>query len=126
MYRLRFLAPAGLVILLAGGWLMGDDKKSNPNDPPPVRVSLPPNFKKLGLTDTQRRDILRVRANYAGKIDKLKQEIAELQQQEKADVEKLLTDAQRARLREIRSGDTGKDKDKAPPVKPATTDKDKK
>ncbi len=119
MFRLR----VGLTLLsvaLLGGLLLGQDKKSADKEPP-ARGQLPQYFKQLGLTDTQRQDVLRIRAEYRGKIAKLKQEIADLQKEERTKLSQVLTPEQRARLRDLRAGEPAtKDgkapaKDKAPP-----------
>jgi Spy/CpxP family protein refolding chaperone len=125
MLRLRVVLPV-LVVVLAGGWLMGEDKK----DPPAPRSgSLPSNFKKLGLTDDQARQIRKIRGTYQAKIDALQQQINDLKAEREVETEKVLTAAQKARLKEIRSGETPKKetsspKDaKVPPPKSGATDK---
>jgi hypothetical protein len=121
MFRLRFGA-AVLSVAVLTGWLVGDDKKTDDKDPP-VRVkgTLPTYYKKLGLSEDQTQKVYKIRGRYRAKIDALMAQVKELQQQEKADLENLLTEAQKARLKELRSGETapkdkGSDKDKAPPA----------
>jgi hypothetical protein len=126
----RLGVPVVAVLFLAGGWLLGEDPKkpADPKDPVPVPVKgmLPANWKKLGLTDTQTREVYRIRAAYAAKIDVLKRQIAELVGEEKVELDKVLTDAQKARLKELKLGeptkpkDPGDSKDK-PGEKPAET-----
>jgi hypothetical protein len=120
----RFVSAAGVLTLalLFGGVLSGDDKK------PPVRGTLPQNWKKLGLTDEQTQKIYTVQNEYRGKIAELRKQIAALQKQQQAEMEKVLTEAQKVRLREILSekgpkGDT-KDSTPAKDKKPSTV-KDK-
>jgi hypothetical protein len=130
MLRLRVGVSVLAALLLAGGWLLGDDPKKGDTPPPRVKGMLPQNYKKLGLTDQQTQEIYRIRGRYGAKIDALKQQIAELQEEERAEAEKVLTDAQKARLKELRLGDTKvKDKDtkEGPTDKPTdkTADKDK-
>jgi hypothetical protein len=129
MFTVRLGVPVVAALLLAGGWLMGEDPKkpADPKDPVvPVRGTLPANWKKLGLTDTQTREVYRIRGTYAAKIDVLKRQIAELVGEEKVELEKVLTDAQKARLKELKLGeptkpkDPGESKDK-PGEKPAET-----
>jgi hypothetical protein len=118
MMKLRVAVPV-LALALAGGWLMGEDKKADPKEPTVVvSKGLPPYFKKLGLTDEQTREIRKVRGTYTAKIDVLKAQISALQAEEKVEIEKLLTDAQKARLKELRSGEAEPSKDK-PPAKDA-------
>jgi hypothetical protein len=113
--------------LLAGGWLLGDDPKKADDPPPKAKGTLPAHFKKLGLSDKQIQDIYKIQAGYHDKAEALQAQLDELKKAEKADIEKLLTDDQKARLKELQTGDTtppppdAKDKDKPP----ASTDKDK-
>jgi hypothetical protein len=118
--------------VLAGGWLFGDDKK--PDDPTKSKGTLPQHYKKLGLTDKQQQDIYKIQAGYHDKIEDLQRQLDDLKKQEKADIEKVLTDDQKARLKELLIGDLDKDKtapadkDKAPPAdkdKAAPAEKDK-
>jgi hypothetical protein len=114
MLRLRAVVTVLAVALLVTGWSLGDD----PKDPPPPRGTLPANFKKLGLTDEQREAILKVRGTYAAKVAALRRQITQLQKEEREELEKLLTDAQKARLKEIRVGET-KPKGKTPDTEKA-------
>ncbi len=126
MLRLRVGVPVVAAVLLAGGWLMGEDpKKADPEVVGKAGI-LPPNWKKLGLTDQQTRDVRRIRGAYATKIEVLRQKIADLHDEEMAELEKVLTDAQKARLREIKLGETKpkEDKDKTPD-KPSDKPSDK-
>jgi hypothetical protein len=97
MLRLRFLAPLLVVGMMGTGFLMGDDK----SEPIIVRPSLPNYYRLLGLTPKQKNEIYKVRAKYAAQIQELKQKISDLQDEEKTNCEKLLTAAQKDRLREI-------------------------
>ena len=85
-----------------------DDKKADAPEPIIVRAQLPRLWSKLGLTDQQRKQIYRVRATYAVKMEKLKKEMEELRLKEIADTEAILTENQRSRLKELRSGTEGK------------------
>jgi hypothetical protein len=64
--------------------------------------TLPMHFKKLALTKDQEDKILKVRGEYDAKFAALRKQLQELEVQEKAAVEKLLTDAQKAKLKELR------------------------
>jgi hypothetical protein len=127
MLRLQMGVPVVAALLLAGGWLMGEDKKTEePKDPviTTVRVNLPASWKKLGLSDKQTREVYRIRGTYAAKIDDLKKKIAELQSEEKVELEKVLTDTQKARLKELKIGETPKDTAaEKPPEKTAPKEK---
>jgi hypothetical protein len=118
MFRLRFVVSLLVVGLLSGGLLLGEDKKPE-KEPIIVKAQLPANYKKLGLSDQQRKDIYKIRGKYAAKIEELQQKIAALKEQEKTEVESVLTDVQKARLKEIRSGT----KTPSAPAKPAEAKK---
>lgn len=89
-----FLALA-FALVMSGG-LLGQDKKDAP-----VKGQLPAQWKKLGLNDDQVKKIYGVQTEYRGKINELKDKIKDLEKQERAEMEKVLTDAQKARLKEI-------------------------
>jgi hypothetical protein len=126
MFRLRFAAPMLVVGVFFSGLLMGDDKKTD-KDPVVVNVRLPQNFSKLGLTAKQKDQVLKIRAKYAIETNKLKEQLAALTKQEKADVENVLTAAQKSRLRELRGGgkDTDAEIDKPSEAKKSDSAKDK-
>ena len=106
MLRLRLGVCVLLTALLAGNWLLGDDEKNAPK----VKT-LPTHFKKLGLTDKQKDTIYTIQGKYHAKIDLLDKQIKEAKAAQKKEVEDVLTDAQKARLRELRLGETdSKDK----------------
>jgi hypothetical protein len=120
MFRLRLILPLVVMVLMCG-WLVGDD----PKDPPvKLKGKLPTTFKKLGLSEEQIQSVYKTQAKYVTQIDQLTAKIAQLKKEEKAELEKILTPAQKARLREILLGDapvkeakeekkdTPKDKDK--------------
>jgi hypothetical protein len=114
---------AGLVAVC--GWLLAEDPKKDPDKDPPVKVrgTLPPHYKGLGLSDEQKQSIYKIRNKYTAKIDALKAQIHDLQEEEKEALEKLLTGGQKARLRELKLGDTTP---KAPPFTEKKADPDKK
>jgi hypothetical protein len=117
MYRLR-LGLTVLSVALLGGLLVAQDTKKTDRDPPP-RGALPAHFKKLGLSEDQLTSVRKIHSDYRRKIDKLRQEIADLQKEERAKLNEVLTAEQRARLRDLRAGEPAtKDrpaaKDKAP------------
>jgi Spy/CpxP family protein refolding chaperone len=114
MFRLR-VGLTVLAVALLGGLLLGQDKKTTTQEPP-ARGQLPAHFKKLGLSDSQSQAVRKVRADYRAKIDKLKQEISDLQKEERTKLDQILTPEQRARLRELRAGEPAT-KDGRPPAK---------
>jgi hypothetical protein len=87
---------------LCGVWLLGYDKKDLDKKAPKLKGFLPADWKQLGLTAEQTQQIYKTQAAYKAKIDALKQQIDDLKAEEKAELEKALTQAQRDRLREIR------------------------
>ena len=87
-----------VLALVGGGWLFGQDEKK---EQPKVKGTLPANWNKLGLTDEQKQKVYSVRAEYGTKIAELRAEIQKLQKKEQEEMQKVLTDAQKARLREI-------------------------
>jgi hypothetical protein len=107
------------VVILSGGFLLGDDKKP---DEPKVKGTLPPHYKALGLTDKQLQDVYKVQASYKAKIDELEQKIKELKAEEKVEREKVLTDAQKTRLKELLIGEEKEAKDKPAELKDKKTD----
>ncbi len=97
--------------VVAGGWLMGDDKKP---DDPKVTGHLPPHYKKLGLSDAQVQNIYKIQTSYKDKIDALQQQIDDLKKAEHTDIENVLTDAQKTALKALQTGDPP---DPVPPPK---------
>src|SRR5262245_42545851 len=94
--RLAIGSMALVLALMLSGGLFGDDKKDAP-----VKGQLPANWKKLGLSDDQVKKIYSVQTDFRGKIGDLKEKIKDLEKQERVEMEKVLTDAQKARLKEI-------------------------
>jgi hypothetical protein len=73
----------------------------------------------LGLSEEQKQKVYTTRADYRAKIGALEQQIDKLKAQEQAELLKILTDAQKARLREILVG-------KVPPEPEKKSDPEKK
>ncbi len=63
---------------------------------------LPPYFAQIGLSTDQRAKVLKVRQDYAPRIERLEQELAELASQRDAEVEALLTTDQKSKLESLR------------------------
>jgi hypothetical protein len=120
MMRLRISLPVVAALLMAGGWLAGQDTKKGDDKEPIIvrRSNLPKHYKKLGLSDEQTRQVVKIQVHYSAKIEALRQQIAELRQAEEADLDKVLTDTQRARLKELKLGE--------PKVKPEDSKKESK
>jgi Spy/CpxP family protein refolding chaperone len=81
------------LLVLSGGALTGADTK--------LKGTLPANWGKLGLTDDQKQKVYKVQADYKDKIADLEKQLKELKDTEKTDMEKVLTDEQKKRLREL-------------------------
>jgi hypothetical protein len=106
MTRLRVILSLTAFVLL-GGLLMGDDPKK-PADtkpdttPPKTNHTLPADWKKLGLSDDQKKKIYAIEDDYGPKIAALKKQIEDLQNDEKAKRYAVLSDEQKKHLKEIR------------------------
>lgn len=110
--RLWLALGLGMALLIAGdyGWAQdGKDAKKEETPPQRLRGQLPPNYRKLGLSDEQVQKIYRIQADYQAKVKELEEQIKKLKSQEKSEIEKVLTKAQRDRLKEIISGEEKKD-----------------
>jgi hypothetical protein len=102
--------------VVTSSWLMGaDDKK--PDDPVKVKGTLPAHWRQLGLSADQVQEVYKIQAKYNAKIDKLKAEIEALKAEEDTERIKVLSDEQKRKLKELKSGDK--------PDKPPVKDKDK-
>jgi len=132
MTRTCRLAGVVVMVFLAGGWLFGDDTKQ---DAPKARGTLPTNWSKLGLSAEQKQKIYSIRSEHRTKIEALQRELKELQKKELEECAKVLTEAQKARLREIlteKVPGAAPAKDKAPGTgdkpgsKPSAEEKDAK
>ncbi|MBY0455928.1 MAG: hypothetical protein K2V38_01175 [Gemmataceae bacterium] len=84
-----------------------DDKKDTTKDEGKLKGTLPPNWKKLGLTEKQVQEVYKVQAKYRDEIDKLEAKIRELKAAREKEEKAVLTDEQKKRLEDIL---TGKDK----------------
>jgi len=99
------------VALIAGGGLLGQDKKEAKDPPTKFKGFLPPNWGKLGLTDSQKQAVYKTQTEYKQKIDSLKAQIAKLQEEERAEMLKVLTPEQKKRLAELLTGSIDPAKD---------------
>src|SRR5205823_2974854 len=107
MSRVRLLVIAVALLVVGSPWVTGQDagrSKDSREPAPKMRGQLPPNWGKLGLSDEQKQKVYEAQNKHRAKIEALQKQIAELRDQEKKDMEAVLTDAQKARLREIVSG----------------------
>ena len=115
MVRPAFLALFAALLVLAAGSSgqdaqpKQDSKKEAKKDDPPVKLKgmLPPNWRKLGLSDSQVQEIYKAQNKYNTEIDKLEAKIAELKSTRDKEMKAVLTEDQKKRLIDIQ---TGKDK----------------
>ena len=118
MRQLRFLFVAAAIVGLCGPWVSGQDKAKSKDDkdaPAKFRGQLPANWGKLSLSDEQKQKVYEVQGKFQSKIDALAKQIKDLKDEEKKEMEHVLTEAQKARLRELLAGKapaSPKDKDK--------------
>jgi hypothetical protein len=87
-----------------------DKATDKPTDKPaveaPAKGTLPALWRKLGITDEQRARVYKVQADYRARKAALAKQLADLKKEERLKLEAILTDAQKARLKELRSGTT--------------------
>lgn len=98
MIRVRFVLCVVACVMLGSGWLAGQDEKGK------LRGTLPANWKKLGLSSDQVQKVYSIQGEFRGKIGALQAQIEKLKSQEKAELAKVLTPAQKERLQEILTG----------------------
>jgi Spy/CpxP family protein refolding chaperone len=109
MFRAGLFALTAALAVLSSD-LTGQDKKDDKKPAEPVgkvKGVLPPNWKKIGLTDTQVQDIYKVQNKYNDEIDKLEAKIRDLKTTRDKEMKAVLTAEQKKRLDDIL---TGKDK----------------
>jgi Spy/CpxP family protein refolding chaperone len=82
---------AGLCLIFPAS--QAQDKK--PDDTKKAKGYLPPGWKNLDLTATQKDQIYKIQTDYKTKIKDLEQQIKELKGQESLEMTKVLTDAQK-------------------------------
>lgn len=112
MLRLRMGVTAVAALLLLTGLLVGQEKEKDKEKKPEVepetklKGTLPMHYKRLGLSEDQKQQVYRVKKTFKDKAAALEKQIKALKSEERAELEKVLTAAQRARLKEIRYGES--------------------
>ncbi|WP_439620345.1 hypothetical protein [Gemmata sp.] len=93
-------------LLALSGGIAGQEPKK---DDPPVRAKgvLPPNWKKIGLTEDQVQNIYKIQGKYNDEIDKLEAKIKDLRTTKEKEMRAVLSADQKKKLEEIL---VGKDK----------------
>jgi hypothetical protein len=116
MTRIRVLLGVLAIAVVLNAGLFGDDKTEKKAK---AKGQLPANWAKLGLTDEQKQKVYSVQEDYREKLADLEQKLKALRKQERQEMEKILTDAQKARLKEIllekAGGSDKKEKEKEKP-----------
>jgi hypothetical protein len=101
-----------VIVLLVGGLLVSGLLLAQ--DPPKLKGFLPPNFGKLGLSEEQKQQIYKLQADYDTKYTDLENQLKKLRAEERAALEKVLTETQRAKRRELRLGEKPEETPKKP------------
>src|SRR5262245_40015331 len=101
MRRLPGLLGALLLAFLVSDGLHGQDKKDDKKDDKKLTGKLPTHWPKLGLTDEQKQKVYKIQSEYGDKIAALEKQVKDLKSHEKSDMEKILTEGQKTRLKEI-------------------------
>jgi hypothetical protein len=99
----RMTAVGGSVVFVVA-LLVGTGQSGDKKDTPPVPVkkfALPTYWKKLGLSDEQKKTYQETKNNYYAKIYVLQVQIDQLKKQETADIRKILNEDQRTMLRNL-------------------------
>jgi hypothetical protein len=99
----RLFSVVGLlaVVFLVGGLVVGDDKDLKKDTKAVKSGKLPLYYSRLGLSDEQKKKLQEIQGEYLPKIQELENQIRELKKKERVAMEEVLTDSQKARLREI-------------------------
>lgn len=102
----RIFALLLIVVLLAPALAFQekDKPKEDPKPTPKLRGMLPPNYKKLGLSEEQKQRVYKIQADYRDMIDALQAKIEKLKKEQREKIEGVLTPGQVKRLQEIRDG----------------------
>jgi Spy/CpxP family protein refolding chaperone len=105
MFRPSLLALVSALLVLTGG-LVGQDKKDEKKDDPPMKVkgTLPPKWGELKLSDDQKQKIYRIQNKYDAEIDKLEAKIKELKAARTKESVEVLTPDQKKHLEQILLG----------------------
>lgn len=111
MPSLRVAAFLFAALLLTNP-LAGQDgkKKDDPKADEPVaryKGQLPPNWKRLGLTDDQTQKVYKVQGKYNQQIERLKEQIEELKGKLAKERYEILTAEQKKRLEDLAKAKAG-------------------
>ncbi|MBO0697529.1 MAG: hypothetical protein J2P46_03980 [Zavarzinella sp.] len=112
MRLVRALAGGALfatLVVLSSDGLMSQDKEKKEGR---IKGQLPQGWSKLDLTATQKEGIYKLNSEYKQKVDKLQDEIRNLQSELARKRVAVLTDEQKKKLVEMVAGEAGKEKSK--------------
>jgi hypothetical protein len=104
----------GAAVALAVLWSVHGLCREGPKQPANPSTRLPRFYGLLGLKPDQEKDVRQTRARYQKTIEDLKRQIQTLQKEEDAALEKFLTEAQKAKLKELRAKGPGEFKVSGP------------
>jgi hypothetical protein len=119
----KLLGPASLALALLVLPVLKASAQDKKEQAPLTKSPLPANWAKLGLNDDQKAKITAVQSKFKAKIDELSKQLKDLRKEEMSAMMEVLTDAQKARLKELAlekaGGGTGnKPEDKPTEKKP--------
>jgi Spy/CpxP family protein refolding chaperone len=109
MFRACVPVLFGAMLVLSGG-LSGQEKddpkpaKKDEGGPTKFKGQLPPNWKKIGLTDEQVQTVYKIQSKHNEEIDKLEAKIKEHKAARDKELKAVLTPEQKKRLEEILLG----------------------
>ena len=93
----RMVSGSVLVaVLMAGGLLFGEQQPSTKG-----KKTLPLYWSKLGLSEDQKKKVYAIQLEYREKIEPLRAQITRLEEEQKRELAKILTEPQREELRKI-------------------------
>jgi Spy/CpxP family protein refolding chaperone len=104
MFRPRSLSVFALLAVGVLTYLVSTTTAQDKEDPKPqprLKGTLPMNFRLLGLSEEQKQQIYKIQNDFDAKLAALEEQIKKVKVEERQAIEKVLTDAQRARLKEI-------------------------
>ncbi len=108
MFRVSVAAGSGILALALLVGVADTQEKDK------AKGILPPNWKNLNLTAAQKESIYNIQGQYRTKYADLNKQLKELQAKERNEMAKVLTDAQKAELVKLTTGEGG---DKKAPEK---------
>lgn len=81
------------------------EKDSKEKEAVKFKGSLPSRWGQIGLSEDQKQNVYKIQGQYRDEIDKLQAKIEDLKAQQKKEMERILTEEQKKRLRELLLGE---------------------